>query len=258
MVEINGPVVQLDRTLVYETRGQRFESSRVRQKEKSMFECKFCGKSFKREKTLIAHMCEQKRRFTNKDSKYVRLGFLAYNRFYEISQRGTKQRTYEDFSKSNYYTAFTKFGKYIIEVNAIDPEKFIDFVITSGVKLDKWCSDTVYETYIRELNKKETAERAVERGILLMQQWGMENDRPFNVFFREISKPRAIHWIKSGRISPWIIFNSMSGTELLNSFNDHELNLINEYLEPTFWTRKFEVRKDDVIFVKEILEKAGI
>ena len=91
-----------------------------------------------------------------------------------------------------------------------------------------------------------------------MQQWGMEHDRPFNVFFREISKPRAIHWIKSGRISPWIIFNSMSGTELLNSFNDHELNLINEYLEPTFWTRKFEVRKDDVEFVKSILKKAEI
>ena len=155
-------------------------------------------------------------------------------------------------------TSITKFGKYIIDVNAIDPEKFIDFVITSGVKLDKWCSDAVYETYIRELNKKETAERAVERGILLMQQWGMENDRPYNVFFREISKPRAIHWIKSGRISPWIIFNSASGSELLNSFNDHELNLINEYLEPTFWSRKFQVRNEDVLFVKQVLETAKI
>lgn len=224
-----------------------------------MFECKFCNRSFKREKTLIAHMCEQKRRFTNKDSKYVRLGFLAYNRFYEISQAvGSKKRTYESFAKSSYYTAFTKFGKHIIDVNAIDPEKFIDFVITSGVKLDKWCSDAVYETYIRELNKKETAERAVERGILLMQQWGMENDRPYNVFFREISKPRAIHWIKSGRISPWIIFNSTSGSELLNSFNDHELNLVNEYLEPTFWSRKFQVRNEDVLFVKQVLETAKI
>ena len=167
-------------------------------------------------------------------------------------------KTYEEFAKSKYYTGFTKFGKHILDVNAIDPENFIDFVITTSVKLDKWCSDAVYETYIRELNKKETAERAVERGILLMQQWARENDRPYNVFFREISRPRAIHWIKSGRISPWVIFNSVSGVELINSFNDHELNLINEYLEPTFWTRKFEVRKDDVLFVKEILTKAGI
>ena len=69
---------------------------------------------------------------------------------------------------------------------------------------------------------------------------------------------RAIHWIKSDALALGYIFNSVSGVELINSFNDHELNLVNEYLEPTFWTRKFEVRKDDVIFVKEILEKAGI
>ena len=40
------------------------------------------------------------------------------------------------------------------------------------------------------------------------------------------------------------------GRELINSFNDHELSLVNEYLEPTFGPRKFEVRKDDVLFVK--------
>ena len=85
----------------------------------------------------------------------------------------------------NIIQALQNFDKYMLDVNAIDPEKFIDFVITTSVKLDKWTSDAVYETYIRELNKKETAERAVERGILLMQQWSRENDRPYNVFFRD-------------------------------------------------------------------------
>ena len=59
------------------------------------------------------------------------------------------------------------------------------YVIKSGVKFDKWTSDAVYETYIRELNikkkqpnDKEVKDRLVERGILesLMQQWGREND----------------------------------------------------------------------------------
>jgi len=222
------------------------------------FECQFCKKTFKKEKTLSVHLCEQKRRWINKDSKYVRLGFLAYNRFYEITQGSAKPKTYEHFSKSNYYTAFTKFGRHILEINAIDPEKFIDFVINNSVHLDKWCSDSVYETYIRELNKKETAERAVERGILLMQQWGREHDRPYNVFFREISRPRLIHWIKSGRISPWIIFNCDSGNAVIGTLTDDELNMINEYLEPTFWTRKFSTRKEDVDFVQMVLKEAGL
>jgi len=222
------------------------------------FECQFCGKSFKREKTLAVHLCEQKRRWLNKDSKYVRLGLLAYNRFYELTQGATKEKTYEQFAKSNYYTAFTKFGRHILEISAIDPEKFIDFVIRNSVKLDKWCSDSVYETYIRELNKKETAERAVERGILLMEQWSRENDRPYNVFFREISKPRLIHWVKSGRISPWIIFNCSSGSAAIDALSNQEQNLIMEYLEPTFWTRKFSTRKEDVDFVQMVLKEAGL
>lgn len=222
------------------------------------FECQFCNKSFKREKTLAVHLCEQKRRHINRDDKYVRLGFLAYNRFYEITQGSKTQKPYEHFAKSSYYTAFTKFGRHMLEINAIDPEKFIDFVITASIPLDSWCKDSVYESYIRELNKKETAERAVERGILLMEQWGREHDRPFNVFFREISRPRLIHWIKSGRISPWIIFNCDSGDAAIASMTDNEHHMINEYLEPTFWTRKFSTRQDDVAFVQMVLKEAGL
>jgi hypothetical protein len=222
------------------------------------FECQFCNKTFQREKTLAVHLCEQKRRHINRDDKYVRLGFLAYNRFYEITQGSKTQKTYEHFSKSNYYTGFTKFGRHMLEINAIDPEKFIDFVITASIPLDSWCKDSVYESYIRELNKKETAERAVERGILLMEQWGREHDRPFNVFFREISRPRLIHWIKSGRISPWIIFNCDSGDAAIASMTDNEHHMINEYLEPTFWTRKFSTRKEDVEFVQMVLKEAGL
>lgn len=222
------------------------------------FECQFCNKVFKREKTLSVHLCEQKRRWLNKDEKYVRLAFIAYNRFYEISMGDKKHKDYEHFSKSSYYTAFTRFGKYITEINAIDPERFIDFVIKSSVPLDRWTKDVVYNTYIQDLCSKETAERALERTILLMQEWGEQNDRPYNVFFREISRPRAIHWIRSGRISPWVIFHCDSGIDLMSSFNDEEMKLVEEVVEPSFWMRKFSVRQDDVKFVTNILEKAGL
>ena len=91
-----------------------------------------------------------------------------------------------------------------------------------------------------------------------MQQWGREHDRPYNVFFREISRPRLIHWIKSGRISPWIIFNCDTGNAVIGTLTDDELNMINEYLEPTFWTRKFSTRKEDVEFVQMVLKEAGL
>ena len=222
-----------------------------------MFECQYCGSQFKSERTIMVHVCEPKRRYLNKDEKYSRLAFYAYDRFYDLTQ-AVGNKSFDDFVKSKFYLGFTKFGKHIININAVNPEDFVDFVIRNSVKLDRWCSDSVYETYIQELNRKESADRAVERSILLMQKWGEEYERPFNKFFKEVSKPLAIHYIKSGRISPWVIFNSDNGAELIDSFSDEELVLINDYLEPSFWTRKFNARVEDVQFVKMILNKAGI
>lgn len=203
-------------------------------------------------------MCEPKRRWVHKDEKYSRLAFYAFNRFYELTQPDIGTRTFEQFTTSSFYLGFTKFGKYIININAIEPELFVDFVIKNSVKIDKWCTDKVYDTYISELNRKESADRALERSILVMEKWGKEHDRPFNVFFREVSGPRAIQYIKSGRISPWVIFNCTSGAEMVDRFTDHELGLINENLDPSFWTRKFSVRGEDVDFVSNVLNKAGL
>lgn len=162
------------------------------------FECQYCLKKFKSEKTLMVHVCEPKRRWMNKDEKYSRLAFYAFNRFYELTQVTGKPIDFKMFAKSKFYLGFTKFGKHILNINAINPEEYIDFVIQNSVKLDKWTSDVVYNTYVQELNRKESADRAVERSILLMQKWGEEYERPFNKFFEEVSKPLAIHYIKSG------------------------------------------------------------
>jgi hypothetical protein len=49
-----------------------------------MYECEHCGKEFTRERTLMVHVCEQKRRYLQRDEKGVQVGFLAYNRFFQL------------------------------------------------------------------------------------------------------------------------------------------------------------------------------
>ena len=40
--------------------------------------CKHCNAKFTREKTLAVHMCEQKRRFLQKDERRVQLGYQTF------------------------------------------------------------------------------------------------------------------------------------------------------------------------------------
>lgn len=222
------------------------------------FSCVHCGKSFMKEKTLFAHMCEQKRRAMQKDEKRVQAGLMAFNRFYQLTQNAKKPKSYEDFCKSAYYNAFVKFGSFINNVNPLYPEKFVDFVIKSGVKLDHWCRDELYEQYLYEMLKVEPVESAVQRTITTMMEWGDSSGAQWYHYFNYANFNRAVHDIRNGKISAWVLLNCNSGKDMLAKFNDEQLLLIEPALDLSFWLKHFKSKPADVTLVKEICKESGI
>ena len=222
------------------------------------FNCVHCGKSFMKEKTLVAHMCEQKRRAMQQDEKRVQAGYMAYNRFFQLTQNAKKLKSYEDFCKTAYYNAFVKFGSFINNVNPLYPDKFIDFVIKSGVKLDHWCRDALYEQYLYEMLKVEPVEAAVQRSIATMMEWADDNDSNFTHYFLYVNLNRAVHHIKDGRISCWLMLNCTSGKDMLSKFSDEQLELIAPAFDLAYWMKKFKENPADVTLVKEICKETGI
>lgn len=230
-------------------------------KKRSMqlnFKCEFCGKDFAKEKTLVVHVCEQKRRHMSKNEKHVQAGLLTFQKFYEFNSKGKTKKTFDDFASSPYYTAFVKFGSFLINTAPIYPEMFIDFVIKSGVKLDHWCRDELYDTYISELIKKEPADGAIQRSIKTMMDWSEANNSPWEHYFAYVNLNRATHDIKEGLISPWLILNTKSGKEMLQRMNDEQLDIIGPMIDPQFWMRRFKTLPADVELVKDIVKEAKI
>ena len=222
------------------------------------FNCVHCGKAFMKEKTLYAHMCENKRRAMQKDEKRVQAGYMAFNKFFRVRQGGKKDKTYEDFCKSPYYNAFVKFGSFINNVLPLYPEKFMDFVIKSDVKIDHWCRDELYDIYLFEMIKTEPVESAVQRSLQTMMEWGDVSGAQFNHYFNYVNLNKAVHDIRNGKISPWVLLNSKPGKELLNKFNDEQLDMIAPAFDLPFWLKKFKSVPADVLLVKEICTEAGI
>jgi hypothetical protein len=222
------------------------------------FDCVHCGKSFMKEKTLYAHMCENKRRAMQRDEKRVQAGFLAFNKFFRMTQGAKKEKTYEEFCKSPYYNAFVKFGSFVNNVLPLYPEKFMDYVIKSGVKLDHWCRDELYDTYLFDMIKVEPVESAVQRSLQTMMEWGDVSQAQFNHYFDYVNLNKAVHDIRNGKISPWILLNCSSGKTMLNKFNDDQLDMIAPAFDLPFWLKKFKTVPADVALVKEICKEAGI
>jgi hypothetical protein len=207
---------------------------------------------------MLAHACEKKRRWLSRDEKAYKMAFLVFRKFYEVNFRSMKPRTYEDFMTSSHYTAFVKFGKYLLDIQAINPEAFVEFLLKAQVPMKNWTVGFVYEQYVRELNKRESAESAVTRNILLMQQWELDSGVPWYEFFKQVNPNLATTYIRSGRLSPWVLYTANTAHSLLERLSDEQLKMIETYVDPRFWHRKFAEHPEEMAFIKEILSEAGI
>lgn len=206
----------------------------------------------------MSHVCEKKRRALQKDEKRVRLGFYAFNQFYKLSAGAKKDKTYEEFCNSQYYNAFVKFGSFVSNVKPLYPEKYINYVVTSGVKLDQWCREEMYEKYATELIRKEGVETALERSITTMSEWAEDNNSVWNHYFKYVSPNRAVWHIRDGKISPWLILNCKTGKEMLSKFNDEQLNMIYHVLDPQHWAVRFKRQTADVQLVKDVVKRSKL
>jgi hypothetical protein len=222
------------------------------------YKCEYCGKLFAKEKTLVVHVCEQKRRYLSRNEKHVQSGLLTFQKFYDFAQKGKTQKTFDDFVTSPYYTAFVKFGSFLVNTAPIYPERFIDYVVKSGIKLDHWCKDELYDKYISELIKIEPADGAIQRTIQTMMNWGDKNSAEWNHYFAYVNLNRATHDIKEGLISPWMLLNSKSGKNLLRRMNDEQLSIVGPVIDPAFWSKRFKSLPADVELVRDVIKEAGI
>ena len=220
--------------------------------------CTYCGKFFTRERTLQVHVCEPKRRHLQKNEKWVQNGFMVFQRFYEIHQHNVKPKTYEEFCKSAYYNAFVKFGRFIMHINPLYPEKYIDYVILSKVKLDFWARDDLYEAYLVDTLKAEPVEAALRRSITTMMNWAQEQNVQWSDYFRLVNTPRAVHHIQQGKISPWLLLGCSAGKKMLTLFTDEQLEMVQRFINLEYWANKFKSYPADHLFVQETAKEARI
>ena len=228
---------------------------------KTTFNCKYCEKPFRKETTLLAHLCEAKRRHNQRDETGVQWGLKAYLRFYEFSQGSAKLKSYEDFAKSPYYNAFVKFGRHCVSIRCINFTSFTDWLLKNNKKLDNWCSDKLYTEWLPEYLKREATQDALERALKEMAEYAetrSELKNGFSDYFRYGNANRICYHISTGRISPWVVFNCDSGIEFLEGVNEDQASIIMPWIDPDFWQKKFKDYLADTEWVKDILQKAGL
>ena len=219
--------------------------------------CQYCKKDFLKESSLAVHSCEPRRRRMEKDEAGVRLGLQAYLKFYELTQGSAKLKTFDDFADSPYYRAFVKFGRHCVAIRAINPARFVEWVLKQNKKLDHWAKDSVYTEYLMDYLKVEAVSDALARAIEFSIDWGEESGHPSHDCLRYGNSNSMTYAVSTGRISPWVIYNCNSGQQFLSELNPEQIAIIWPYIDSDTWQKKFKDYPADQEYAKEILQKAG-
>ena len=224
------------------------------------FQCNYCQREFQRERSLEVHVCEPKRRYLEQNEAGVRLGFHAFVKFFEITQGSARLKTFDDFVESQYYRAFTKWGRYCVDIRAVNPETFLAWLLKNNKKIDGWCSDQIYTEYLAYYLPKENVQDALRRAIEEIQSYC--DDKPeiatIGHYFLYANTNRICYHISTGRVSPWIVYNCNSGIEFLEKLPANQTAIILPWIDPDTWQKIFRDRPADVEWAKHILREAGL
>lgn len=225
--------------------------------ESTEFGCEFCGRQFKRQSTILNHICEYKHRWLEKDRQGNRIGFQAWLQFYKKTSASKKNKTYEEFIKSAYYTAFVKFGSYCAEVNALNVSRFVDWLLKNQIKLDTWNSDQTYTKYLTEYLREEDPFDAIARSVNTTNELAEQEKILCKDALRYCNRNKLCYAITTGKLSPWILYQSDSGKKFLGELNETQVKMIFDYINPELWAIKFRRDVNVVPQIKDILDTAG-
>ena len=219
--------------------------------------CQYCRKDFIKETSLSVHSCEPRRRRQEQSERGVQLGLQAYLKFYQLTQGSAKLKTFDDFADSPYYRAFVKFGRYCVDIRAINPARFVEYVLKQNKKIDHWCRDSIYTEYLLDYLRIENVNDALARAIEFGITWQEQTSNPAHDCLRYGNSNAMCHAITTGRISPWIIYNSESGQQFLSELSTEQIAMIWSYIDSDVWMKKFQDYPADQEYAKDILSKAG-
>jgi hypothetical protein len=222
-----------------------------------ILKCEHCRRTFVRAASFEKHLCEQKRRWMDKDKPANRIAFNAWVKFYRQFQPSRKTIEYQDFLNSAYYGGFVKFGKYCVDIGVINPLSYTEWLLKESIALDSWNSDRNYTRYLIFYIRSENPLDAVRRSVETMMTLADEENIRLSDVFRYVSISKICFLITSGKISPWVLYQTKSGLEFLEKLNQDQQQFVYEYIDPERWQIKFKRSSDEIKLVKDIVKEIG-
>jgi len=193
----------------------------------------------------------------SKDDSASRIAFNVWTDFMKyVSPNTKKAKVFDDFIRSPDYIGFVKFANYLIELRPLESDKFIQWLFKMGARMSDWQKPGIYQLYVQEESKKETADRALERAVLLMKEWSETTGENWQEFFNKIAPASAMNMVVMGRLSPWIIYSTDCAQQLLDRMEPGQIDTVAKHVDTIWWINKLKNNPKEVQWINTTMAQA--
>jgi hypothetical protein len=223
--------------------------------------CEWCGVCYAKERTLLSHTCEPKRRHQDQHTAPVKLALAAYQKFYESTmppKSGRMLKSYREFCDSPHYSSFVKFGHWMVEQRVLEVSKYIDWILKQNLPFHKWASREKYLEFIGETLLNESNEDAISRSFSQITEWSERSGLPWTKFWLEVGANQAVQWIVDGCISPWMLYNCETAVNFLERLSPEQLTMVEKSAPMKKWRVRLMRHREDADVIRQILKEAGL
>jgi hypothetical protein len=202
-------------------------------------------------------MCEQRRRYLQKDTLHGRYGFQAY---LSIQNRcfGNVKKTEEDFRKSEFYIACIKWGRFILDVNCMNPTQYLLWLQKLNVPIDTWTNEVVYAAWLQDVVYSENPWDGVDRSVQTILDWAEETKEEPGNYFNKAGGAKVLFDVQRAKISAWCIYCSVSGQKWISNLPKSDLEIIWSMINPERWEIKFKKYPAIKEQISEICNEVGL
>ncbi|HGX4521444.1 hypothetical protein GNZ01_06085 [Escherichia coli] len=228
-----------------------------------VYTCRFCDRKFKREETVNTHKCIKRDRYEDRQSRQMMEAFRIYMQFMELNKFPFKKgvEPFIAFIKSKYFNDFYNFAQYYLNNrDIINVDEFVKYLIINNKPITEWSTYKAKDEWILKTIRAEHPKEAIARSVISLVEWAENLNVQWNTFFENVSSARAIAWIESGKISPWIIWLApkKSTNKFFKKLSNSEIEYILKYIDPSYFEIKTIKYKKDCDEIKIMLCEAGL
>lgn len=222
----------------------------------SLFQCKHCRKSFKRESAFMNHKCKEMIRLETVQTINGQQAYQYYKRWL-LKCRKTIQ-SIDAFLNSTYFNAMLRFVDFCKSHNIIDPIAYIDKMVELKISPSLWDRQEAYTFYLEKLDKQVDPYILAERTLGIILELSNALEITTSELFDKLPLGEVVELIEKRHLSPWILLSSSAFKNWIMLLEEQEVIMVMNAIKPDYWKVLFDQNQKIVLDMQMLAREVGI